>query len=248
MRIAAIRIIKIYSQNGERISLRKTYEIAYTSYLYYKSCEDTSVKIFDVNIENWYTLAITFNWAAIVLLFILALVISFIIKIISKHINKNSIEINGAEIGIGDSKISLVVNKKDQEIAYKIWVELSTRNIHDFDEDDDVIIEIYNSWYQLFGITRSLLEEIPASRIPYSKELIDLVNNMLNLGLRPHLSKWQAKYRSWYKSHIEDLEKMTPQEYQKEYPEYEALLKDVLATNSKMLSYKRYMYKIAFIK
>lgn len=206
------------------------------------------MKIFDVNIENWYTLAITFNWAAIVLLFILALVISFIIKIISKHINKNSIEINGAEIGIGDSKISLVVNKKDQEIAYKIWVELSTRNIHDYDEDDDVIIEIYNSWYQLFGITRSLLEEIPASRIPYSKELIDLVNNMLNLGLRPHLSKWQAKYRSWYKSHIEDLEKMTPQEYQKEYPEYEALLKDLLATNSKMLSYKRYMYKIAFMK
>lgn len=127
-------------------------------------------------------------------------------------------------------------------------MELSTRNIHDFDEDNDVIIEIYNSWYQLFGITRLLLEEIPASRIPYSKELIDLVNSMLNQGLRPHLSKWQAKYRSWYKSHIENLEKMTPQEYQKEYPDYEVLLKDLLDTNSKMLSIKRYMYEIAFMK
>lgn len=206
------------------------------------------MKVFDVNIENWYTLVFSVNWAALILLFFLALLIAFVIKIISRHFNKHSIEIDGAEIGIGDSKISLVVNKKDQEIAYKIWVELSTRNIHDFDEDSDVIIEIYNSWYQLFGTTRTLLEEIPASRIPYSKELIDLVNNMLNQGLRPHLSKWQAKYRSWHKSHIEKLEKMTPQEYQKEYPEYQDLLKDLLITNSRMLSYKKYMYEIAFRK
>ena len=204
------------------------------------------MNIFDINVENWYTLDIKFNWLAVVCLFLLVWLSIFAIRRFSKYLNKRSIEVSGAEIGLGDSKISLVVNKKDQEIAYKIWVELSTRNIHDFDEDNDIIIEIYNSWYQLFGTTRALLEEIPASRIPYSKELIDLVNNMLNGGLRPHLSKWQAKYRSWHKAHISQLENFTPQEYQRTYPEYQQLVQDLLTTNKVMLSYKELMYNIAF--
>ena len=204
------------------------------------------MRIFDIKIENWYTIAVTFNWGAIVGLLLLTLLVAFVIQKIGKHLNKRSIEISGAEIGLSDSKISLVVNKKDQEIAYKIWVELSTRNVHDYDVENDVIIEIYNSWYQLFGTTRVLLKEIPASRLPYSKELIDLVNNMLNQGLRPHLSKWQARYRAWHNANIKQHEMMTPQEYQRFFPEYQELLEDLLITNSRMLSYKKLMYDIAF--
>lgn len=204
------------------------------------------MNIFDIDVESWSIIAIKFNWAAVIALLVMILLFVFAIKRISKNINKKSMEFSGVDIGLGDTKVSLVVNKKDQEIAYKIWVEMSTRNIHDFDEENDVIIEIYNSWYQLFSTTRVLLKDIPVSRIPYSKELIDLVNNMLNEGLRPHLSKWQAKYRTWHKAHIDNLDNMTPQEYQRTYPEYQKLLEDLLATNRKMISYKSLMYRIAF--
>ena len=42
---------------------------------------------------------------------------------------KHSITINEVNLGIGDTSVKLVYNKKDQEIAYKLWVELSTRKI-----------------------------------------------------------------------------------------------------------------------
>lgn len=204
------------------------------------------MKIFDMNVENWYTLAFKFNWVAIIVLLVMVWLLALAVRKLGKIINKKSMEFSGVNIGLGDTKITLVVNRKDQEIAYRIWVEMATRNIHDFDEENDVIIEIYNSWYQMFSTTRALLEEIPVSRLPYSKDLIDLVNDMLNKGLRPHLSRWQAKYRIWHKAHSGELDNMTPQEYQRTYPEYQKLVEDLLATNKIMLSYKSMMYEIAF--
>ena len=68
-----------------------------------------------------------------------------------------------------------------------------------FEEDQDVITEVYDSWYEAFKIIRKQLEEIPEERIGDAKELIDIVLKVLNDGLRPHLTKWQAKYRAWYK-------------------------------------------------
>lgn len=38
-------------------------------------------------------------------------------------------EIEEAEFGLGDQKITLRPNDLDRQIAYKIWVELSTRKI-----------------------------------------------------------------------------------------------------------------------
>ena len=97
------------------------------------------------------------------------------------------------------SSVKLKYNRKDQEVAYKLWVELSTRKIGlPFDQENDVITEVYNSWYDFFKIARELLKDIPASRLPYSNDLIKLTERVLNVGLRPHLTKWQAKYRQWY--------------------------------------------------
>ena len=101
---------------------------------------------------------------------------------------KHSITIDEVNLGIGDTSVKLVYNKKDQEIAYKLWVELSTRKIGlPFDQENDVISEVYNSWYDFFKIARELLKEIPVSRLPYSNDLIKLTEKVLNTGLRPHL-------------------------------------------------------------
>ena len=70
----------------------------------------------------------------------------------------NNIEIDSAEIGIQGQKIKIKPNYTNIDIAYKIWVELNTRKIGlAIDFDNDVIVEIYKSWYQFFGITREFM-------------------------------------------------------------------------------------------
>lgn len=67
-------------------------------------------------------------------------------------------EIDEAEIGIGSGKLKLKPNNIDRQIAYSIWVELSTRKIGlQIDPEDDVIAEIYDSWYAFFSVTRELI-------------------------------------------------------------------------------------------
>jgi len=102
-------------------------------------------------------------------------------------------EIDEAVIGIGDQKVKIKPNYQDMQIAYKLWVELSTRKIGlEIDLENDVIKEIYKSWYEFFKLTRELIKEIPVSKIrkdESTKELVRIAIEVLNEGLRPHLTK-----------------------------------------------------------
>lgn len=204
------------------------------------------MNIINVELESWSVLVFKFNWIAVIVLLILLWGISLLIKQCLNFVNKKRITVDEVNLGIGNSSVKLSYNKKDQEIAYKIWVELSTRKIGlRYDEENDVIKEVYDSWYKFFETTRELLKEIPANRIMYSGDLIELTEKVLNIGLRPHLTRWQAKYRKWYDDVVKNTEG-TPQEIQKGYPEYSALIKDLLETNERMIEYKKLMKKIAF--
>ena len=164
--------------------------------------------------------------------------------IIKKQFFK-SIEISETVIGIGKSSIKIKCDKRVQGIAHKIWIELKTRKIGImFEEDQDVITEVYDSWYEAFKIIRKQLEEIPEERIGDAKELIDIVLKVLNDGLRSHLTKWQAKYRAWYKKEKEKNQNMTPQEIQKMYPEYQELVSDLKKTNEIMINFSKELRKI----
>lgn len=163
-----------------------------------------------------------------------------------------NIEIDSAEIGIRGQKIKIKPNHTNIDIAYNIWVELNTRKIGlAIDFEKDVIVEIYKSWYQFFGITRELIKGLPATKIrndKSSKELIDLSTKILNEGLRPHLTTWQAKYQKWYSTAIlkDGNKDLTPQQIQKEYDEYEALKDDMSRINNNLINYKNCVYKLAF--
>jgi hypothetical protein len=207
------------------------------------------MEIFGVEFESWNIVLLRLNWFAILLLIAVVGIIAWIYSIVSKHINRKSITIDEISLGIGNSSVKLTYNKKDQEIAYKLWVELSTRKIGlMFEKEHDVITEVYNSWYEFFNIARELLKDIPASRLSYSNELIELTEKVLNTGLRPHLTTWQAKYRKWYEKELLNNNEDTPQELQRKYPHYEELVDDLLKTNMRMLEYKNLMKKIAFPK
>lgn len=204
------------------------------------------MNIIDIELENWSIFVLKFNWIAVVITLILLWGISFLMKKCLSYANQKSVTVDEVNLGIGNSSVKLSYNKKDQEIAYKIWVELSTRKIGlRFDKENDVIKEIYDSWYKFFGTTRELLKDIPANRIPYSGNLIELTEKVLNIGLRPHLTRWQAKYRKWYEEELKN-NSGTPQEIQKEYPEYATLIEDLQETNERMIEYKKLMKRIAF--
>lgn len=204
------------------------------------------LNLFNIKLESWNIIVVKLNWLAVIILLIVLLVLCIIFKKCMKLVNKYSVTINEVNLGIGNSSIKLSYSKKDQEIAYKLWVELSTRKIGlPFDEENDVIKEVYDSWYDFFKIARELLKEIPLSRIPYSSDLIQLTEKVLNMGLRPHLTMWQARYRKWYDEALKE-KSGTPQDIQKLYPEYSMLIEDLLKTNEKMIEYKKLMGKIAF--
>ena len=160
-------------------------------------------------------------------------------------------EIDEAVIGIGDQKVKIKPNYQDMQIAYKLWVELSTRKIGlEIDLENDVIKEIYNSWYEFFKLTRELIKDIPVSKIrkdESTKELVRIAIEVLNEGLRPHLTKWQARFRRWYNTGIdkEENKNLSPQEIQKKYPEYEKLTKEMIEVNHKLIEYRKILRQLA---
>jgi len=156
-------------------------------------------------------------------------------------------EIDSAELGFGDQKVTFKPNTLDRQIAYSIWVELSTRKIGlPIELEDDVIAEIYDSWYGFFGVTRELIKDIPVSKVrtDSTSKIIDLSIEVLNEGLRPHLTKWQARYRHWYEREMEKKSDVSPQALQKKFSEYDDLSRDILAVNQRLIAYRTKMLEL----
>lgn len=156
-------------------------------------------------------------------------------------------EIDGAELGLGDQKISFKPNDTDRQIAYSIWVELSTRKIGlPMDVENDVIAEVYDSWYAFFGVTRELIKGVPVSKVrgKSTSKIVDLSVEVLNEGLRPHLTKWQARYRHWYEQQMENKTDAEPQSVQKSFPAYQELVEDLLKVNQKLMAYRAKMNQL----
>lgn len=182
-----------------------------------------------------------------ILLFVLFLVLVicfFISKSYIKHYKLTKMEISLGNIG----KVEVKPSDKDIQIAYKIWTQLITRKAAiPIDPSQDVIIEVYDSWYCLFTEIRVLISDIPAPLIKKSKstrEIVRIATETLNKGLRPHLTKWQAKFRNWYKNNSGELQRLSPQELQAKYPQYDSLVKDIHKINQQMIEYANELQKM----
>ena len=158
-------------------------------------------------------------------------------------------EIDQAEFGLGDQKITIKPNTTDLQIAYKIWVELSTRKIGlPIDLEHDVLTEVYDSWFAFFGVTREHIKDVPATRFRRkdTEQIIRLSIDVLNCGVRPHLTRWQARFRRWYDRELlkEANNDKSPQEIQSEFPFYEDLVADLKKVNGRLIRYRQRMYEI----
>ena len=159
-------------------------------------------------------------------------------------------ELVSVDIELGNvGKASFKPNTQDIQVAHEVWAQLVTRKAAiALEPDDDVIIEIYDSWYDLFGRLRDLVSSIPAQRVreeESTREIVRIVTDALNTGLRPHLTKWQARFRTWYEQNGDRLKSTSPQDLQREFPEYRALISDLEDVNRKMIQYAREIGRIA---
>lgn len=183
-----------------------------------------------------------------ILFFILvALLIAVYIYLHKKKHKFNSIELE-FDVKLLKCKYIIERNYENIELAHKIHTELTTRKAAlPIDPDNDVIKEIYDSWYNLFKITREELKNLSGECLldNDSKELVELTTKILNDGLRPHLTTYQARFRKWYD---EELEKpaskgKSPQEIQRKFPEYSSLIESMQEVNNLLIEYSKQLNK-----
>lgn len=142
-------------------------------------------------------------------------------------------------------------NAELRDFSKRIYIELITRKAAiAFDEDNDVIIEIYDSWYKLFSIIREELKNLPINNIRDFSDLttpIGLAEEILNQILRPHLTKNQAKFRLWFMQtrKIKRHDSTSPQELQKKYPKYHLLKLEIEETNLKLMKISEFLFEFA---
>lgn len=155
-----------------------------------------------------------------------------------------------AEVELGGiGKVTLRPSYDDIQIAHKAWVELVTRKAAlPFEEEHDVVAEVYSSWYALFQEMRVLVKCIPAEKVRASKDtqvLVLLLIEALNKGLRPHLTKWQARFRHWYEEALKKAPGRSPQEVQREFPQFKELVEDLHKVNKQLVQYAAVIKRVA---
>jgi hypothetical protein len=154
---------------------------------------------------------------------------------------------------VGNSKFRFKPNLIDRQVAYAIWVELSTRKIGlGIDFEHDVIAEVDDSWDHFFTVTRELVKDIPVARVKRdsTQAIIKLSIEVLNEGLRPHLTQWQARFRRWYDRELKRYDEsegagmIDPQQIQRSFPRYDELTNDMQRVNQALIRYRAKMREL----
>ena len=220
--------------------------------------ENTKIISLAFSNSDWH-LIIDLNLFLIISIFIAFLLIKWLIRKISNS-RKNKfvseavvpIELSFSVGGIS-TKYEIVRNYSNVEIAHRIYIELITRKAAiRIDSEYDLIIEIYDSWYELFQATREELKSFTGDLLfenDKSKELVKLVTDILNKGLRPHLTKYQAKFRKWYLERINEKrqialkDRKSPQEIQNEHILYEEIQNSIKDVNILLTNYSMELRK-----
>jgi len=210
----------------------------------------TSVKIIGVEFDySKPNLFIETNWYFLAGLVAVVLILHFALK----RFRQSRYSVTEMEVEIsGSPKAKFKARRDDSNIyiANRIFIELITRKAAiPYEDDKDVIIEVYDSWYKLFGVVRDEIKSVPGHYLKShdpTTALIGLTTKILNDGLRPHLTEYQAKFRKWYDNEIQNTSSkgLTPQEIQRKYPDYDTLITDIKKVNKILIDYANELNKL----
>lgn len=198
-------------------------------------------ELLHISVDNNFSLNIEIGASSLVLL----TVTGIIIVILKWVLDKDGLPIFETELNIplgGIGSIKIKSNQEVKQIAHKAWAELATRKVGiTFDPENDVIAEVYSSWYQLFQEIRNLIKEIPSNHLQNKStgKLVDILVKTLNEGLRPHLTKWQARFKKWYEIEAQkpSNKDKCPQAIQKKFSQYGELTTELLTINKELTVY-----------
>ena len=187
------------------------------------------------------------------LLVIVAFVVILLVIILSRKglfswFNRYDMEVEIS--GAPKVKVKVERNNENLFIANRIYIELTTRKAAiPFDEENDVIDEVYDSWYKLFGIIRDEIKNVPGRYLKDhdpTSALIGLTTKILNDGLRPHLTFYQARFRKWYEEERARPEnnQLSPQEIQRNYADYNNLVNSIKLVNKTLIEFAAELNKL----
>jgi hypothetical protein len=111
---------------------------------------------------------------------------------------------------------------------------------------------VYDSWHGFFTVTRELVKGIPAQKVKgdSTQKIVRLSIEVLNEGLRPHLTRWQARFRHWYDRELKKYdassseEVLDPQLIQERFPRFEELKTDMERVNQSLIKYRQKMHQL----
>jgi hypothetical protein len=146
------------------------------------------------------------------------------------------------DVAFGGMKIHVKRTSEVIHIAHAAWTEIVTRKAAiPFDPDHDLVAEVYDSWYALFGELRALTRSVPAEELRRSedaRDLVHLLEQVLNQGLRPHLTRYQSRFRRWFDHSTSEYDtERDGQMIQRGFPDYDALIADMSQVNDKMVRF-----------
>ena len=152
----------------------------------------------------------------------------------------------GLPFGLGSATFELT--QQDRVAAWKLHVQLVTRKAAlPFDQRDDVISDVLSSLFDLFKVARDLLLEMPPASRNDQYGVANLIIRILNSGVRPVLTRWQADYRRWWDAALmhPDNAARSPQEIQRDYPRYTELVKDLERMNTELSKFSDQLALVA---
>lgn len=106
------------------------------------------------------------------------------------------------------SNLHFAVTRDSQQVAWKLFVEAVTRiSTQPLSASEGLLREALTSLYGLFATTRDVLKESQPSRQTGGEPSVEhLAIAMLNVELRPFLSRWHPMLREWESGHPEQSE------------------------------------------
>jgi hypothetical protein len=139
----------------------------------------------------------------------------------------------------GLGRITFNADREVARLAHQAWIEITTRKAGlPYDSEHDVIEEVFDSWYELFKQLRVISKDVPTPslRTKHARALVKVLVEAMNSGLRPALTKWQARYRAWLAAERLQLkgEWEDPQTTQARYPFYEDMIVDIRRVNQEL--------------
>lgn len=101
------------------------------------------------------------------------------------------------------SELRFVVTRDTKRVAWKLFVETITRvSTQPLDPGSGLVREAMTSLYGLFEVVRETLKQsMPSVPDGHAPTVEQLAITMLNLELRPFLSRWHPALRRWEEAH-----------------------------------------------